>query len=190
MNPALLTLDRLVISQTKSFFVDEFSISDENGSPVGTVVQSTELKDFFMGSRGLTVAATDIDGNSTEPVLIIQDPPNFVFDTYEVYLPHEEEPLAVITQKFSFLKTRLSLTMSGFPDVEINGNFWDLDFSITSEGQPLARVTTGWTGLSNYMFGKNTYLLSIRPGLDPRQHAALLGATMSLDMLRTKKQDD
>ncbi|WP_018296588.1 LURP-one-related/scramblase family protein [Corynebacterium lubricantis] len=190
MIPDLLTLDTLVISQTKSFIADEFSISDEHGSPVGTVVQSTDLKDFFMGSRGLTVAATDADGTSTAPVLIIQDLPNFVFDTYEVYLPQEEEPLAIISQKWSFLKTRLSLTMAGFPDVEITGNFWDLDFAIASEGQPLARVTTGWTGLSNYMLGKNTYLLTIRPGLDSRQHAALLGATMSLDMLRAKKQDD
>lgn len=190
MVPELLTLDHLVITQTKSFINDEFSISDENGAPVGTIVQSRELKEFFMGSRGLTVAATDPEGNPGQPVLVIKDPPNFMLDSYEVYFPEEDEPLAVVTSKLSLFRTKMRLTMAGFDDVDIEGNFWDLNFTITSRDQPLAQVSTAWNGFSNFMMGKNSYHLALQPGLDPRQHAALLGATMCLDMLRTKKRNN
>ena len=60
MLPRLLTLDNLVISQTKSFMQDQFLIADEQGVPVGTIVQSSSMKDmFFNASRSLEVAFTD-----------------------------------------------------------------------------------------------------------------------------------
>ena len=42
--------------------------------------------------------------------------------------------------------------------------------------------------MGNYFMGKNTYLLQIAPDLNEQQHAAIIGAVMSMDMLRTKKK--
>ena len=140
-------------------------------------------------SRSLEVAITDAEGNPLQTVMTISDPPNFLRDTYEVHLPGIEQPMAVITKRFSMLKTKLELTMKGFPDVEIRGDFWDWNLSITSEDRLLADVSSEWTGMGNFFMGKNTYRLRITPGLSEQQHAAILGAVMSMDMLRTKQKN-
>ena len=190
MTQNLFTLDELVITQTKSFLNDQFMITDLDGTPVGTILQSTSLKDMVLkSSRSLEVAITDAEGNPLQTVMTISDPPNFLRDTYEVHLPGIEQPMAVITKRFSMLKTKLELTMKGFPDVEIHGDFWDWNLSITSRGRRLANVTNEWTGVGNYFMGKNTYRLAITPGLKEQQHAAILGAVMSMDMLRTKEKN-
>ncbi|MDK7048990.1 MULTISPECIES: LURP-one-related/scramblase family protein [Corynebacterium] len=190
MTQNLFTLDELVITQTKSFLNDQFMITDINGTPVGTILQSTSLKDMvFKSSRSLEVALTDAEGNPLQTVMTISDPPNFLRDTYEVHLPGIEQPMAVITKRFSMLKTKLDLTMEGFPDVEIHGDFWDWNLSITSEDRLLADVSNEWTGMGNYFMGKNTYRLRITPRLSEQQHAAILGAVMSMDMLRTKQKN-
>ena len=169
---------------------DQFLIADEQGVPVGTIVQSSSMKDmFFNASRSLEVAFTDEQGNPQQPLMVIKDPPNFVRDTYEVYLPGVEKPMSVVTKKFSLLKTRLTLEMEGFPEIEIEGDVWDWNITITSQGQPLAEVRNEWSGVGRFLAGKNTYKLSIAPGLDPQQHAGLIGAVMCMDMLRTKQQN-
>ena len=189
MMQKLFTLDELIISQTKSFLKDRFMISDVNGTPVGTIVQSTSLKDMvFKPSRSLEVALTDAEGNPQQTVMTISDPPNFLRDTYEVHLPGIEQPMAVITKRFSMFKTKMELTMGGFADVEVHGDFWDWNLTITSQDRQLADVSNKWTGMGNYFMGKNTYLLRIAPGLNEQQHAAIIGAVMSMDMLRTKKK--
>ncbi|XLN84466.1 LURP-one-related/scramblase family protein [Corynebacterium tuberculostearicum] len=190
MTQNLFTLDELVITQTKSFLNDQFMITDLDGTPVGTILQSTSLKDMVLkSSRSLEVAITDAEGNPLQTVMTISDPPNFLRDTYEVHLPGIEQPMAVITKRFSMLKTKLDLTMEGFPDVEIHGDFWDWNLSITSEDRLLADVSNEWTGMGNFFMGKNTYRLRITPGLSEQQHAAILGAVMSMDMLRTKQKN-
>ncbi len=89
-------------------------ISDVNGTPVGTIVQSTSLKEMvFKPSRSLEVALTDAEGNPQQTVMTISDPPNFLRDTYEVHLPGIEQPMAVITKRFSMFKTKMELTMGG-----------------------------------------------------------------------------
>lgn len=190
MTQNLFALDELVITQTKSFLNDQFMITDLDGTPVGTILQSTSLKDMvFKSSRSLEVALTDAEGNPLQTVMTISDPPNFLQDTYEVHLPGIEQPMAVITKRFSMLKTKLDLTMEGFPDVEIHGDFWDWNLSITSEDRLLADVSNEWTGMGNFFMGKNTYRLRITPGLSEQQHAAIIGAVMSMDMLRTKEKN-
>ena len=190
MTQNLFTLDELVITQTKSFLNDQFMITDLDGTPVGTILQSTSLKDMVLkSSRSVEVASTDAEGNPLQTVMTISDPPNFLRDTYEVHLPGIEQPMAVITKRFSMLKTKLDLTMEGFPDVEIHGDFWDWNLSITSEDRLLADVSNEWTGMGNFFMGKNTYRLRITPGLSEQQHAAILGAVMSMDMLRTKQKN-
>ncbi|MGV0425561.1 LURP-one-related/scramblase family protein [Corynebacterium tuberculostearicum] len=190
MTQNLFALDELVITQTKSFLNDQFMITDIDGTPVGTILQSTSLKDMvFKSSRSLEVALTDAEGNPLQTVMTISDPPNFLRDTYEVHLPGIAAPMAVITKRFSMLKTKLELTMKGFPDVEIRGDFWDWNLSITSEDRLLADVSNEWTGMGNFFMGKNTYRLRITPGLSEQQHAAILGAVMSMDMLRTKQKN-
>ena len=190
MTQNLFALDELVITQTKSFLNDQFMITDLDGTPVGTILQSTSLKDMVLkSSRSLEVAITDAEGNPLQTVMTISDPPNFLRDTYEVHLPGIEQPMAVITKRFSMLKTKLELTMKGFPDVEIRGDFWDWNLSITSEDRLLADVSNEWTGMGNFFMGKNTYRLRITPGLSEQQHAAIIGAVMSMDMLRTKQKN-
>ena len=180
MTQNLFTLDELVITQTKSFLNDQFMITDLDGTPVGTILQSTSLKDMvFKSSRSLEVALTDAEGNPLQTVMTISDPPNFLRDTYEVHLPGIEKPMAVITKRF----------MEGFADVEIHGDFWDWNLSITSGDRLLADVSNEWSGVGNYLKGKNTYQLRITPGLDEQHHAAIIGAVMSMDMLRTKQKN-
>ena len=77
---------------------------------------------------------------------------------------------------------------AGFADIGIEGDFWDWNITITSQGQPLAQVRNQFSGVGRYLTGKNTYHLSIAEGLDPQQHAGLIGAVMCMDMLRTKAQ--
>lgn len=164
MTQDLFTLDELVISQTKSFLNDQFMITDLDGTPVGTILQSTSLKDMvFKSSRSLEVAITDTESNPLQTVMTISDPPNFLRDTYEVHLPGIEKPMAVITKRFSMLKTKLDLTMEGFADVEIHGDFWDWNLSITSEDRLLADVSNEWTGMSNFFMGKTRIACASRP---------------------------
>lgn len=40
--------------------------------------------------------------------------------------------MAVITKRFSMFKTKMKLTMEGFADVEVHGDFWDWNLTITS----------------------------------------------------------
>ena len=189
MLPKLVTLETLVISQTKSLLQDQFLIADEQGVPVGTILQSGGVKDMlFNSSRSLEVAFTDDQGTPQQSLMLIKDPPNFLRDTYEVYLPGVEKPMAVVTKRFSMLKTRLTMEMEGFPEIEIEGDIWDWNITISSQGQPLAEVRNEWAGVGKFLSGKNTYRLSIAPGLDPQQHAGLIGAVMCMDMLRTKAQ--
>ena len=60
--------------------------------------------------------------------------------------------------------------------------------SLSARGSASA-VTNEWTGVGNYFMGKNTYCLAITPGLNEQQHAAIIGAVMSMDMLRTKEKN-
>lgn len=189
MASPLLALDNLVISQEKSMFTDSFSICDQQGRTVGTVLQGSAFKDFLMSSRSLAITATDYEGTPLQPVAVITDPPNFMADTYEVHTPEGGQVIATVRTRFSFFKTKLTMTMDDFDSVEVTGNFWDRNFTMLSAGREIARVSSGFKSIGAALMGKSVYHLDMVPGLSEDQHAAILGATMSLDMLLTKRRE-
>ena len=182
MSLPLLTSDDLLITQTKAFMRNEYSIVDATGTLVGETRQDLALRDLLRSSRSLIVSA----GDTT--VLRVSDPVNLLRDSYEVHLEGSDRPLATIRARISLLRERFTLTMDGLPDIDIEGSVWRWNFTMTSQGRPVARVDNAWPGAGNYLIGKNSYHLGMEAGLAEHHHAALLGATLCLDLARKKRR--
>ncbi|MCT2339621.1 LURP-one-related/scramblase family protein [Corynebacterium sp. p3-SID1056] len=180
----MLDRDELIFSQTKALGTDEFEITDAAGTLVGTARQTLKLSDLFSSSRGTEVR--DAQGNL---VLGVTDPVNWLHDSYEVRLADPDLPLATLRTRFAWLRTKLSLEIAGFPEVEVDGKLMALDFTLTSMGREIARITAEYSGMGRMMMGKTTYRITFAPGLDERQHAAILGSAVALDMLRRKRRN-
>jgi len=83
--------------------------------------------------------------------------------------------------------TQMNVAMEGFTDAQVLGRLWDRKFEISAREGHLASLTMSWKGTWSFLRGEVTYNLAIAPGLDARRHAALIGATICLDLVHTKQ---
>lgn len=180
----MLDHDVLIFSQTKALGTDEFEITDADGTVVGSARQTLKLADLFSSSRGTEVR--DVDGNL---VLGVTDPVNLLRDSYEVRLAEPDMHLATLRSRFSLMRTKLDLEIAGFPQVDVDGKIMALDFTLTSMDREIARITAEFSGMRRAMMGKTTYRIAFAPNLDEKQHAAILGSAVAIDMLRRKRRN-
>lgn len=133
MLASMLQANELIISQSKAIGRDEFTISDPNGGQLGIARQTRKLSDLFKASRGVEV----FDAGGT-PVLAVEDPVNVIRDRYIV---HRADPqnggqaeLAHITKRFAWIGAKYDVDIVGFPQVEIQGEVFQLNYALTCQG--------------------------------------------------------
>lgn len=188
MLAAMLQANQLIISQSKAIGRDEFTITDPQGVQLGLARQTRKLSDLFKASRGVEVFDT-----AGTPVLAIEDPVNIIRDRYIV---HRVDPqsgghaeLAHITKRFSWIGAKYEVDIAGYPQVEIKGEIFQLNYALTSQGRTIARVDAEFSGVGRALMGKTTYRVAFEPGLDENVHAAVIGIAIALDMRRQKMRD-
>jgi len=177
----VFTEREVVVKQTKALGRDTFAIEGPGGTPLGTARQTLKMSDLVKASRGVEVF--DADGAH---VLSIEDPVNFIRDKYIVHLVTPPLQLAKLTKRFSWIGAKFDVEMAGLPDVQIQGQAFQLNYTLTSQGRPLATVDAEYSGMGRILMGKTSYRVRIEPGLDERQHAAVIGITLAIDMRRAK----
>lgn len=178
----------LTVAQTKAIGRDEFTISGSQGEVVGTARQTLKMSDLVKASRGVEVF--DAAGNVA---LVIEDPVNWIRDRYVVHRVDgqtgAQTELAHITKRFAWLGAKYDVDIAGFPPVQIEGQVFQLNYQLTSNGRPIARVDAEYSGVGRALMGKTTYRLVFEPGLDENLHAAVIGIAIALDMRREKMRE-
>lgn len=177
----MLRENEIVVTQTKALGRDEFAIEDAHGAVLGTARQTLKMSDLVKASRGVEV----FDAAGTH-VLSIEDPVDFIRDTYSVHLVDPPMQLARLTKRFAWIGAKFDVEIAGFPGVEINGQVFQLNYELTSQGREIARVDAEYSGVGRAMMGKTSYRVRMQPGLDERQHAAIIGIALAIDMRRAK----
>ena len=177
----MLRENEIVVTQTKALGRDEFAIENAHGDVLGTARQTLKMSDLVKASRGVEV----FDAAGVH-VLSIEDPVNFIRDTYVVHLASPPMQLAKLTKRFAWIGAKYDVEMAGLPDVQIQGQAFQLNYSLTSQGREIARVDAEYSGMGRMLMGKTSYRLRIQPGLDERQHAAVIGIALAIDMRRAK----
>ena len=171
----------IVVRQTKALGRDTFAIEGPDGELLGTARQTLKMSDLVKASRGVEVF--DADGAH---VLSIEDPVNFIRDKYVVHQVNPPLELARLTQRFAWIGAKFDVEVAGFPDVQIQGQAFQLNYTLTSQGRPLATVDAEYSGMGRMLMGKSSYRVRIEPDLDERQHAAVIGIALAIDMRRAK----
>ena len=78
------------------------------------------------------------------------------------------------------------MEVAGFPEVQVEGKVFQLNYTLTSQGRPIASVDAEFSGVGRAVMGKTNYRVRMQPGLDERQHAAVIGVALAIDMRRAK----
>ena len=177
----MLRENEVVVTQTKALGRDEFAIENAHGDVLGTARQTLKMSDLVKASRGVEVFDT-----GGRHVLSIEDPVDFIRDTYAVHLVEPPMQLARLTKRFAWIGAKFDVEIAGFPGVEIVGEVFQLNYTLTSQGREIARVDAEYSGMGRAMMGKTSYRVRIQPGLDERQHAAIIGIALAIDMRRAK----
>lgn len=112
----------------------KFTITDELGIPTYQVEGS-----FFKIPK--TFSITDMQGN-----LVSRIDKQFM-----TFLPKFDVVLAdgtsfTIKKEFTFFKPRYSIEGLG---IDVQGDFWDMNFHLTQNGQEVARISQEWLRLSS-----------------------------------------
>nr|WP_120491252.1 phospholipid scramblase-related protein [Corynebacterium lactis] len=188
--PPLLQHNTLIIRQSRTFLRDDFFIFDPNGRKVATIAESgSELKKLFGLTRRFHVAGVEGDGRVGTPIFEVSDPYNIIGDSYTIFDCPGGEQLATVRRGLIPLRARLTLSIEGFDDIEIDGGIMAFDFRLTSGGREIARIDKKWNGLAKEFFGKQTYVLHLAPELGRQQRIGIIGAVLAIDLVKSKMRD-
>jgi uncharacterized protein YxjI len=150
---------------------DDFYIEDENGDRVFVV-------DGKMFAIRETLFFKDMQGNT---VAKIQQRLLRLRDTMEVE-GAEGETLAVVKKALiSVLRERWNVSIPDGPDLEIQGNILDHEYTFESKGRKVAEVSKRWFSL------RDSYGVEIEP---EQNDLVILAATVAIDMMRDEAETD
>lgn len=181
---SLLDRDVLVIDQVTSFLRNDFQILDPQGQPVGQILtQGSGLARAFLGNRQLTVA--EPDGTT---LMTVDDVPNFGRDTFDLLGPDGTRFAEVVKQFTLFSKHLTVQTDAG--QLELQGSFWEREFTVDGDGGQAAQVTRSYPGIGAAFLGKERYVLAFSPDLPATLRAGTLGAVIALDLIRQKERNN
>ena len=184
----VFTSNELIISQYQAIGRDEFTITYPQGVQLGTARQTRKLGDLFKASRGV-----EIFDEAGTTVLTIEDPVNFFFDRYAVHRTDpesgEHSELAHITKRFAWFNAKYDVDIAGYPQIEVYGESFQPDHTLSSQGRNIAQVNAQSPGLGRALMGKTAYRIIIEPGLDENVHAAVIGIAFALDMRNKKMRE-
>ena len=187
--PRLLTTDTLVVQETRNVMRSEYSIFDDNGTEIAQITQAGPLGRRMLGiGVKYDIFDVDEDGKEGEKLLTITDPANVFGDTYKVLTPSGAKIATAKTKRFS-LKSRLTLSVKGLSDVDVDGGFRGKNYALTSKGRPIAKIDRKYRGLKGAITGKDTYALHLEPNLNEETRAAVIGTALVIDIVRRKNDE-
>lgn len=178
---SLLRNNVLVFQQTRNFSKNDFAILNGQGQQVAHVeTGGSTMGRMLVGARELTVF--DGPGN---PIIQVKDTMTLGRDRMEILDGHGN-PLASLVKRITFFKTRVSVDLMGEP-IELEGNLWGFEFRVVGAHGVMATVSRQWSGMSNALLGKSTYVVQLADGLSDAQRAAVIGSVIALDLIREKQ---
>lgn len=187
--PRLLTTDTLVVQETRNVMRSEYSIFDDNGTQIAQITQAGSLGRRMLGiGVKYDIFDVDEDGKEGDKLLTITDPANVFGDTYKVLTPNGAKIATAKTKRFS-LKSRLTLSVKGLSDVDVDGGFRGKNYALTSKGRPIAKIDRKYRGLKGAITGKDTYALHLEPNLNEETRAAVIGTALVIDIVRRKNDE-
>ena len=187
--PRLLTTDTLVVQETRNVMRSEYSIFDDNGTEIAQITQAGSLGRRMLGiGVKYDIFDVDEDGKEGDKLLTLTDPANVFGDTYKVLTPNGAKIATAKTKRFS-LKSRLTLSVKGLSDVDVDGGFRGKNYALTSKGRPIAKIDRKYRGLKGAITGKNTYALHLEPNLNEETRAAVIGTALVIDIVRRKNDE-
>lgn len=187
--PRLLTTDTLVVQETRNVMRSEYSIFDDNGTEIAQITQAGSLGRRMLGiGVKYDIFDVDEDGKEGDKLLTITDPANVFGDTYKVLTPNGAKIATAKTKRFS-LKSRLTLSVKGLSDVDVDGGFRGKNYALTSKGRPIAKIDRKYRSLKGAITGKDTYALHLEPNLNEETRAAVIGTALVIDIVRRKNDE-
>lgn len=187
--PRLLTTDTLLVQETRNVMRSEYSIFDDNGTQIAQITQAGSLGRRMLGiGVKYDIFDVDEDGKEGDKLLTITDPANVFGDTYKVLTPNGAKIATAKTKRFS-LKSRLTLSVKGLSDVDVDGGFRGKNYALTNKGRPIAKIDRKYRGLKGAITGKDTYALHLEPNLNEETRAAVIGTALVIDIVRRKNDE-
>ncbi len=161
---------RYVIREKFFRLTEDSTITDEAGQPVYQV----NGKLFSLHN---TIVMSDMAGNEVATVrrhLLSLRP------TYEI--THGGQELAEIRKHlFTPFGDRFTVDIPGPDDLEIKGNLFEHDYTISQSGQTIATVSKRWISLTD------TYGVDVAPG---QNDALVLASVLALDLAEDAERRD
>lgn len=146
---------RYLMRQKLFAFEGNFAIQDENGTNVYHI-------DRQLLSFGMQLSFRDMSGTE---LCHIQQKVVSLMPTYEIY--HGGQLWAVVRKNFTILRDKLTIEIPGqASNVEVQGNFWDYEYTFNWNGRALASVSKAWFSWTD------TYGVDVADGMNPLPYLA------------------
>ncbi len=143
---------------------DDFWIEDDSGR-----------RAFKVDGKALRVRQTlNFDDPGGNTLLRIQERKARVRDTMEIEGPDGRTVATVKKALVSPLRERMSVSVEGGPDLDVQGNILDHEYSIEADGEKVAEISKRWFRV------RDTYGVEIAPG---QNDALLLAVTVVVDSM-------
>jgi len=170
-------------------FENEYKIFNEHGTQIGSVLQKLtggeKLRRVFL-SKAMQPFRLDIVNANGETEASVKRGWTFFMSKVQILNP-AGNPIALIQQKFTLLKSRFILTtMENRTIGEIRGDWKGWNFVITdSEGKEIGKITKKWAGAAREIFTTaDKYNVSIDPTYaNEGSKKALLACAITIDMV-------
>ena len=177
----ILSHDLLVIDQVTSFLGNDFAIRDAQGQPIGEIqTEGGMMTRMLMGNRQLAIV--EADGSL---LMRIDDVPNFGRDTFDL-VGSDGQRFGEIVKQFTLFRKHLTVKLAS-DTLELEGSFWEREFSIAGMHGEVARVSRQWPGVGAMFLGKERYVLGFAPSAPVDLRAGIFGAVVALDLIRQKE---
>lgn len=154
---------KLYIKQRILSLGEKFSVKDEQENEIYFVEGS-----FMQIPKRFSI----MDSRRNEVALVTKKPfsflPTFIVDV------NEQEPI-IIKKQLSFLKARYTIDAA---DLEVHGNWWDMDFELFQKGKLVGNVNKKW-----FTWG-DSYELSI---LNDEMESLLIGLVVAIDYVKASQ---
>jgi uncharacterized protein YxjI len=154
---------RYIMTQRFFSFADSFTIRDEHGNDAFMV-------EGHVFSFGHKLSFCDTKGNE---MAFIQQRLMTFRPSYEIYVG--DQLYAVVKkQLFTFFNCRFDIEVMDGSLIEVEGNIFDHEYSITVGGKPVAAVSKEWFAF------RDTYGIDVRPGEDD---ILMLSIAVTIDLM-------
>lgn len=175
----------LVMQQISSMMSNNFDIANPDGDKVGYAESTGSVaRRLVAGTRSLNVYDTN-----GQLVVSVEDPMNFVRDTYELSGPDGQE-LAHVRKRFAVFRRRVDMELADGSVIELHGNVFEFNFEFQLGGTTVATVTRQWSGIGNALLGRSTYSVLFEHETPAQLRAAVIGGVVALDLIRQKDSND